>query len=172
MTYVPSAISHRAKNDASYRDQLVEYMAQGATVAAFDPTALQLTDEMRQRAIGLRYTGAALTPTVEPDSFWPMVETLQKQISYTGELNKRAGVSDLDPDHAADSLGPKFAWSMFCQGWFALLPEDAASTLLDQAGLKNTYVAIDTTGGTERSFAAAAVAKPAPAFRGSDCDGV
>lgn len=151
VTFVPSAVSHRAKNDALYRDQLVEYMAQAATVAAFDPTALQLTDEMRQRAIGLRYAGAALTPTVEPDSFWPMVGTLQKQISYTGELNKSAGVSDLDPDHAADYLGPKFAWSMFCQGWLSMLPEDAASTLLDQAGLKNTYVAIDATGGTERS---------------------
>ncbi len=150
VTYVPSAVSHRAKNDVRYRNKLVDYLAQSATVDAFDAGSVQLTNEMRQRAIGLRYTGAMLSPTVEPDSFWPMVDTLQKQITYLGELHKSAGVTELDPDQA-DQLGPKFAWSMFCQGWLGMLPADAADALLDQSGLKNSYISIDTAGGTERS---------------------
>lgn len=150
VTYVPNAVSHRAKNDASYRNQLIDYMAESATVDAFDPGARQLTDEMRQRAIGLRYTGAMMTPTVDPDSFWPMVDTLKRQMAYGRELRKNAGVYEMDPDRA-EHLSDKFAWSMFCQGWLGMLPADAADALIDQAGLKNSYIPIDTSGGTERS---------------------
>src|SRR6516225_5923523 len=66
---------------AGDRDAYVGYMAQAATARAFDPAYQALEAEMRQRVMGLRYTGNMMSPTVDPDSFWPMVDTLEKQIA-------------------------------------------------------------------------------------------
>jgi hypothetical protein len=78
--YVPMAVSHRARNDPGYVRAYVDYMAEAAVVRAFDPTSQALDAEMTQRVIGLRYGGNMLSPTVEPESFWPRVELTEKQI--------------------------------------------------------------------------------------------
>ena len=76
--HVPMAVSHRARNDPAYRSAYVEYLAAAAVARAFDPDAQALEAEMRQRVMGLRYTGDMMSPTVAPDSFWPMADTLEK----------------------------------------------------------------------------------------------
>jgi LSD1 subclass zinc finger protein len=43
------------------------------------------------------------------------------------------------------------AWSMFCQGWLGMLPEEAADQLLERTGLKNQYVAVEVVDGQPRS---------------------
>ena len=63
-----------------YRRAYVGYMAAAAVARAFDPAAQALEAEMKQRVMGLRYTGNMMSPTVAPDSFWPMADTLEKQI--------------------------------------------------------------------------------------------
>ena len=116
-------------------------MAAAATARAFDPHAQALEAEMRQRVMGLRYTGDMMSPTVAPESFWPVADTLERQIESSRALYRRAGLAGLDPD-AAEHLTGKLAWSGFCQGWLGLLPADAAAQLLDRAGLTNVYVAV------------------------------
>lgn len=148
-TYVPNAVSHRAKNDAKYREQYVTYMTEAATVRAFDPEAQALEAEMTQRATSLKYSGSMMAQKVEPDTFWPMVETLEKQIKVTSDLNKKSGVGDLDPDRA-QHLTSKMAWSGFIQGWVGMLPDDAAAQLIDRTGLKNEYVPIQAEDGQPR----------------------
>ena len=149
VTYVPMAVSHRAKNDPGYRSSYVDYMAEAAVARAFDPAAQALEAEMKQRVLGLRYAGNMLSPTVEPDSFWPMVDTLEKQVESSKLRYRSAGLADLDPDHAEHLTG-KLGWSGFCQGWLGMLPGDAAAQLLDRAGLTNQYVPVQAEDGQPR----------------------
>ena len=149
VTGVPMAVSHRARNDHGYRDAYVSYMAEAATARAFDPAYQALEAEMRQRVMGLRYTGSMMSPTVAPDSFWPMVDTLARQIEASQVLYRSAGLGELDPDHAGH-LNGKLGWSGFCQGWLGMLPAEAATQLLDRAGLTNEYVPVEAASGQAR----------------------
>jgi len=149
VAYVPMAVSHRAKNDLSYRRASVGYLAETAVARAFDPTAQAVEAEMKQRVMGLRYGGNMMSPTVSPDSFWPVVETLRKQIESSTALYRSAGLADLDPDHAGHLIG-KLAWSGFCQGWLGMLPTETAGQLLEQVGLKNKYVPVQAQDGQPR----------------------
>jgi len=149
VTGVPMAVSHRARNDRGYRDAYVAYMAEAATARAFDPAYQGLEAEMRQRVMGLRYGGNMMSPTVAPDSFWPVVDTLEKQVEASKVLYRSAGLAELDPDHAEHLTG-KLAWSGFCQGWLGMLPAEAATQLLDRTGLTNEYVPIEAESGQPR----------------------
>ncbi len=146
---VPHAVSHRARGDLGYRQRLVDYLAAAAVVSAFEPEAVALTEEMKQRAIGLRYT-SMMPMAIDPASFWPMCETLSRQIEAVNRLNHEHGVNDLNPDNTAH-LDTKLACSSFCQAWLAYLPADSAGQLIEWAGLTNTYVTIDVEGGEPRS---------------------
>jgi DNA-directed RNA polymerase subunit RPC12/RpoP len=149
-THVPNAVSHRARNDARYKQQYVDYMAEAAVVRAFDPGAQQLDEEMKQRVMSLQWTGSMMAQEVSPASFWPMVDTLEKQLAYMGDLNKKSGVNELDPDRM-DRVGSKMAWSGFLQGWLGMLPDDAAAQLVERTGLKAEYVPIQAEDGQPRS---------------------
>lgn len=149
VAHVPMAVSHRARNDPDYRTAYVDYMAAAAVARAFDPGAQALEAEMKQRVMSLRYTGDMMSPTVAPDAFWPMADTLEKQIQSGRVLYRAAGLAELDPDGAEHLMG-KLAWSGFCQGWLGMLPADAAARLLDRAGLVNEYVPVQATGGQSR----------------------
>jgi hypothetical protein len=115
---VPMAVSHRTANDPGYRRAYVAFMAEGAVARAFDPASQALQAEMKQRVLGLRYSGNMMSPTVAPESFWPMVETLEQQLDLGRVLYRSAGLGELDPDHAEPLTG-KLGWSGFCQGWLA-----------------------------------------------------
>jgi cell pole-organizing protein PopZ len=146
---VPMAVSHRARNDQGYRQAYVRYMAEAAVARAFDPAYQVLEAEMRQRVMGLRYTGNMLSPTVDPDSFWPMAGTLEKQIELSRAHYRSGGFADIDPDRG-EHLLPKMAWSGFCQGWLGMLPTDAAAQLLQQTGLTSEYVPVAAVDGQPR----------------------
>jgi DNA-directed RNA polymerase subunit RPC12/RpoP len=146
---VPMAVSHRARNDQGYRQAYVRYMAEAAVARAFDPAYQVLEAEMRQRVMGLRYTGNMLSPTVDPDSFWPMAGTLEKQIELSQAHYRSGGFASIDPDRC-EHLLPKMAWSGFCQGWLGLLPTDAAARLLQQTGLTSEYVPVAAVDGQPR----------------------
>jgi DNA-directed RNA polymerase subunit RPC12/RpoP len=149
VTNVPMAVSHRAKNDPDYRAAYVNFMAEFGVARAFDPAAQALEAEMKERVIGIKYGGAMMSPTIEPDSFWPVADTLEKQIAHNRGLYQSAGLAEIDPDRAGH-LTSKFAWSTFCQGWLGMLPTDAAERLLDRAGLKNEYVPVQPHDGQPR----------------------
>ena len=104
---VPMAVSHRARNDQEYRQAYVRYMAEAAVARAFDPAYQVLEAEMRQRVMGLRYTGNMLSPTVDPDSFWPMAGTLEKQIELSRAHYRAGGFADIDPDRNDADGGAK-----------------------------------------------------------------
>ncbi len=149
----------------------VGYMAEAAVARAFDPRAQALEAEMKQRVMGLRYGGNMMSPTVAPDSFWPVVETLCKQIESSKALYRSARLVDVDPDHAEHLLG-KLAWSGFCQGWLGMLPTDTAGQLLEQAGLKNEYVPVQVEDGQPRHCGACGGEfRALPGAKATICDG-
>jgi DNA-directed RNA polymerase subunit RPC12/RpoP len=149
VTNCPMAVSHRAKADETYRSQVIAYMAESGVQRAFDPEASRLEQEMAQRVAALRWTGSMTAREVDADSFWPMAETLARQVDVLEALDRRSGVTDLDPDKA-DYLQGKLAWSTFCQGWLQYLPEGAAQQLLERTGLRNEYVPIQSEGAQPR----------------------
>jgi DNA-directed RNA polymerase subunit RPC12/RpoP len=149
VTHVPMAVSHRARSDPDYRSACIRYLTEAAVARAFDPAARALEAEMRQRVMGLRYTGGMMAPAVAADSFWPMAQTLEKQIEAGRALYRSAGLADLDPDHAEHLTG-KLTWSGFCQGWLGMLDPQAAGQLLDRAGLRNEYVPVQAEDGQPR----------------------
>jgi DNA-directed RNA polymerase subunit RPC12/RpoP len=150
VTHVPMAVSHRARNDEDYRCAYVAYMAEAAAARAFDPAAQALEAEMQRRVMGLSYSGnMMMSPTVAAETFWPVAETLERQIEVTRGLYRSAGLADLDPDRAEHLIG-KLAWSGFCQGWLGVLPAEAAGQLLERAGLKNDYVPVQADDGQPR----------------------
>jgi DNA-directed RNA polymerase subunit RPC12/RpoP len=116
---------------------------------AFDAASQALEAEMVQRVMGLSYRGNMMSPTVAPESFWPMADTLERQIEVSKELYRSAGLADLDPDRAEHLVG-KLAWSGFCQGWLGMLPADSAGQLLERAGLRNEYVSLQPHEGKPR----------------------
>jgi LSD1 subclass zinc finger protein len=147
--HVPMTVSHRARNDPAYRRAYVGYMAAAAVARAFDPAAQALESEMKQRVMSLQYTGNMMSPTVAPDSFWPMADTLEKQIAASQALYRSAGLAQLDPDRAEHLTG-KLAWSGFCQGWLGMVPAETAAQLLERAGLTNDYVPVQAEDGQSR----------------------
>ena len=147
--YVPMAVSHRAKNDPGYVRAYVDYMAEAAVARAFNPTAQALDSEMTERVMRLRYGGSMLAPTVDPESFWPLVELTERQIETYKGLYRSANLADLDPDRSEHVVG-KFAWSGFCQGWLGMLPAEAAEQLLKRTGLVNEYVPVQAEDGQSR----------------------
>jgi LSD1 subclass zinc finger protein len=168
---VPMAVSHRAANDPAYRRAYVGFMAEGAVARAFDPASQALEAEMKQQVLGLRYTGNMMSPTVAPESFWPIVETLEKQLDLGRVMYRSAGLAELDPDHAEHLTG-KLGWSGFCQGWLAMLPAETAAQLLDRAGLTNTYVPVQAEDGQPRSCGGCGARFSAlPGARAVICDG-
>jgi DNA-directed RNA polymerase subunit RPC12/RpoP len=171
VTHVPMAVSHRAGNDPGYRRGYVEYMAQAALASAFDPASEALAAEMRQRVMGLRYAGNMMSPTVAPESFWPVADTLERQIEAGQRLYRSAGLAELDPDRAGHLTG-KLAWSGFCQGWLGMLPAGAAAELLDRAGLRNEYVPVRAEDGQPRHCGGCGGQLSAlPGARAVVCDG-
>jgi DNA-directed RNA polymerase subunit RPC12/RpoP len=170
VTHAPMAVSHRAANDQDYRRAYVEYMAEAAAARAFDPAAQALEAEMVQRVMGLSYSGNMMSPTVAPESFWPMADTLERQIEVTRGLYQSARLGDLDPDHAEHLIG-KLAWSGFCQGWLGMLPAGTASQLLDRAGLNNEYVSLQAQAGKPRHCGGCGTEFPAlPGAKAVICD--
>jgi hypothetical protein len=149
VAHVPMAVSHRTKNDPAYVRAYVGYMAEAAVARAFDPAAQSLDAEMKQRVMALRYSGSMLSQTVEPESFWPVVDITGRQIEVYRALYRSAGLADLDPDRSEHLVG-KLAWSAFSQGWLGMLPPEAARHLLERTGLQNEYVPVRAEDGQQR----------------------
>ena len=171
LEHVPMAVSHRARNDQDYRRAYVRYMAEAAVARAFDPASQALEAEMQQRVRSLQYSGNMLSPTVSPDSFWPMYSTLEKQVELTRAQYRSAGLGEIDPDRSEHLLG-KIAWSGFCQGWLGLLPPDAAAQLLERTGLTSEYVPVTAADGQPRHCGGCGAQFTAlPGARALVCDG-
>lgn len=135
----PNAVSPRAKNDMEYRNALVEYMAQTAVINEFDPEYQAYAAQVNEKVRGIKWTGMYPKMTAESTTFWPMYDVVKAQLAHSYNILREAGILDMHPDQAPESLQQRMTWSMFCQGWLpTLAPEDSEKMIAD-AGLKGEY---------------------------------
>lgn len=135
----PNAVSPRAKNDPEYRQQLVDYMAETATINEFDPTYRQFADKVMQQTRAIQWSGTFPRPTAAGATFWPLYETVKQQLEHSFGLLRAAGIIEMHPDQAPESLQRRMTWSMFCQGWLPCLSEEDSEKMIADAGLKGEY---------------------------------
>ncbi|MBS1724525.1 MAG: hypothetical protein JSS66_16405 [Armatimonadetes bacterium] len=146
----PNAVSPRAKRDENYRKQLVEYMAQTATVNEFDEKYQEFAAQVTKDTMGIKWQGMYPKMTAESSTFWPLYQTVKAQLEYSYGILKANGVLDLHPDQAPEDLQRRMTWSMFCQGWLPTLgPEDSERMIAD-AGLKGEYTRMEPVETTVR----------------------
>jgi len=135
----PNAVSPRAKNDEQYRSQLIEYMAESATVNEFDETYQKYAADVRTQTMAIKWGGTFPKMVASGPTFWPLYETVKAQLEHSFGLLRENGVLDMHPDEAPESLQRRMTWSMFCQGWLPVLAEEDSEKMIADAGLKGEY---------------------------------
>lgn len=135
----PNAVSPRAKSDESYRNQLVEYMAETAAINEFDPKYQEYAALVKQQTMAIQWGGTFPKMVAKGETFWPLYETVKAQLDHSFNILKEAGVLDMHPDEAPESLQRRMTWSMFCQGWLPVLDEADSERMIADAGLKGEY---------------------------------
>jgi len=141
----PNAVSPRAKKDPEYRAQLVKYMATTALVNEFDETFQNYADQVKQKVLGIQWEGMFPKMTAKGETFWPMYEVVKAQMAHSFKVLKDAGVMEMHPDQAPESLQHRLTWSMFCQGWLPTLSEEDSEKMIADAGLKGEYSKLEPT---------------------------
>ncbi len=139
----PNAVSPRAKTDAAYRQQLVDYMAECAVTNEFDPTYQAFADTVKTQTGALVWTGTFPKTTVSGETFWPLFKTVREQTDYSFGIMKAAGVLAKHPDDAPEELQRKMTWSMFCQGWIPWLDTESSEKMIADVGLKGEYTEME-----------------------------
>jgi len=146
----PNSVSPRAKSDPSYRNQLVEYMAETATVNEFDDTYQKYAEQVKAQTMAIQWSGQFPKMVASGPTFWPLYETVKAQLDHSFNLLKAAGVLDMHPDQAPESLQRRMTWSMFCQGWLPVLDEADSERMIADAGLKGEYSKLEPVETTTR----------------------
>ena len=139
----PDATPPRTK-DPSYRSRFVAYLAEGATVTAFDPEAQKHTAAVTEATSKLRFF--QLSPgvvKVDPGAFRALEEAVFAQLAYANELHEAKGVLAMQPDGAPADLQKRLSASLFTQGWLPMLDEPGAAELLARTHLVGEYVEAD-----------------------------
>ena len=146
----PNAVSPRAKKDDAYRNQLVEYMAKTATLNEFDETYQGYAAKVADQVRGLQWEGMFPKMTAKSETFWPLYQTVKEQLEHSYGILRAAGVLDLHPDEAPESLQRRMTMSMFCQGWLPTLGPEDSERMIAEAGLKGEYSKLEPVETTVR----------------------
>lgn len=154
VTMCPSSVPLRVK-DPEYRKRYVAYVAEGATVTAFDAVASQHDAAVKQATARLSFQ--APKPGMvraEPASFDAFLDVFFPQQEYLAWLHEQRGVYAMQPDGATGELQRRIGYSMFCQGWLPMLDEARAAQLLARTGLATEYVEAEVKAGEPSSCGA------------------
>ncbi len=136
----PLAISPRAKTDAAFREQFINYQVECAVAKEFDPRQAPIEAQMAAAAAGLQRVpqpGGAWRVT--PASFWPYAQLFKQQMDMTYALLKETGVLAMDPDQAPAGVPLQMEYSLFCQAWLPHLTAAEGDQLLAYYGLAAEY---------------------------------
>jgi predicted RNA-binding Zn-ribbon protein involved in translation (DUF1610 family) len=139
----PDATPPRTK-DPGYFARYVAYLAEGATVTAFDAEAQKHTAAVTEATSRLRFF--QLSPgvvKVDPAAFRALEEAYFAQLAHANALHEARGVFAMQPDGASVELQKRFALSVFTQGWLPVLDEQGAAELLARTHLVGEYVEAD-----------------------------
>jgi predicted RNA-binding Zn-ribbon protein involved in translation (DUF1610 family)/uncharacterized Zn finger protein (UPF0148 family) len=135
----PQAMPPRTK-DPAYRAAWVRYMAEAATVAAFDAHARALEQQLHGAIGQLAFVHAGGKLSVAPQAFDRMMHAFLQQQARHHELNAQHGVYALQPDGASPELQQRIGHTLFLQGWLPYLDEQRTQSLVAHFRLGGEYV--------------------------------
>ena len=135
----PMAISPRAKNDAAFRDQMVNYLTECAVSKDWDPRQEPLEAQMAALTASLQRIPTPGGAWRVAGGFWPYAALFKQQMELAYDLIHKTGVDALDPDKAPSGVALRMEYSTFCQGWLPHLSPEDGERLLKQFGLNAEY---------------------------------
>jgi len=135
----PMAVSPRAKNDLTFREQMVAYLAECAVTKDFDPQQTPLEAQMQMLAASLQRIPTPGGAWMVASNFWAYADVFKKQMESVYALMHQLGVDSMDPDHAPDGVAIRMEYSTFCQGWLPHLSPTDGERLLKFYGLSAEY---------------------------------
>jgi DNA-directed RNA polymerase subunit RPC12/RpoP len=134
----PKSVSPRA-GDPAYLRAYCAYMAEAATLAAFDDEAARLDRAMHDAVARIQFVQVGGQHKVVPQTFGPMLEAVLARLTRTDALYTHAGTYTRHPDAAPPELQRKIDASLFAQGWLPYLDEAGARGLTERLRLDGDY---------------------------------
>lgn len=124
--------------DPEYRARYVAWLAEAATVAAFDDAARALEAAMGVATSQLAFASVDGKPRVAPEPFRALADSVFAYEARRDALFEPA-VYALHPDGASRALQRRIGNSLFAQGWLPYLGEADAQALLARTELAREY---------------------------------
>lgn len=135
----PMAASPRAKNDLTFRSQLIDYFAECAVVKDLDPQQTVMQANMDGLVAALQRIPLPGNAWRVAGPFWEYAALFKRQMETTYALLKTEGVLAMDPDHAPEGVPEQMEYSTFCQAWLPHLSPEDGDRLLKLYGLAAEY---------------------------------
>jgi DNA-directed RNA polymerase subunit RPC12/RpoP len=140
ITNSPKSVSHRV-GDPVYRKAFIEFMVASSMATSFDPNMQAMEAEMTEAVKHMVYGGGATMGSmqIDPNSFWPILDVVQRQQQVALSLTAAAGVRELDPDLTPEPVRKRMGISTMVQGWMPYLSAEAGEEMLKRTGLQGEY---------------------------------
>jgi LSD1 subclass zinc finger protein len=139
-THAPLSVPPRV-HDPTYRAAYVAYMAEAATVVAFDPGSAAHDAAVARATSGLSFhsprPGVLRVPA---PAFEALAGAVFAQLAHHDALYRAKGIYELQPDAASRELQQRIGASLFTQGWLPMLDEAQAQKLLAYTKLTGEYL--------------------------------
>jgi|SRR5579859_1856955 len=135
----PLAVSPRARNDAAFRDQFINYQVECAVAKEFDPRQAPIDAQIGTLLASLQRIPTPGGAWRVAGGFWPYAELYQKQMEQVYALLQETGVLAMDPDQAPPGVPLRMEYSTFCQAWLPHLSPADGERLLALYGLNAEY---------------------------------
>jgi hypothetical protein len=145
VTACPNAVPPRC-GDPAFRRAYVEYLAAGATFAAFDPQVRELAAATLRATTALKWITRGKRTIVDADGFATLLDAVLAQVEHVPADPAAAGLPP-SPDGAPLHLLRRMTHALFVQGWLPYLDEKSARDLLARTGLAQEYVTAQAADG-------------------------
>lgn len=138
----PAAVSPRAKNDLTFREQLIAYLAECLITKDLDPRQAPLDARMEILVASLQRIPMPGGAWRVAGGFWEYANLFKQQMELAYALMHEMGVDKLDPDKAPTGVPLRMEYSSFCQGWLPHLSPADGEQLVKLYGLDGVYDAV------------------------------
>ncbi len=142
LTECPMAASPRARNDAAFREQFINYQVECAVTKDLDPRQAPLDDQLAALAASLQRIPTPGGAWMVIGGFWPYADLFKRQMELAYALLQETGVLAMDPDQAPPGVPLRMEFSTFCQAWLPHLSPADGERLLALYGLNAEYDAV------------------------------
>ena len=131
--------SPRAKSDAAFHEQFIDYHAECAVTKDFDPRQAPLNAPLAAVTNGSQRIPTFGGAWMVAGSFWQYAEMFKQQMEMTYALFHATAVDAMDLDKAPPGVALHMEFSTVCQAWLPHLSPADGLRLLALYGLNAQY---------------------------------